>query len=114
MRKRRTDKERLHIVERCNSAEENGEKTGDILKELGASSSQLCQWRKKFNGKPKIPAEVFEEFGVDELEEEAETESGRLSIQNQAHRENVIVALVMSGYRVWQEVENGNYFIYYE
>ena len=107
MIKKWTDKEKRQVVERCNSAKENGEKSTDILIEFGTSSSQLCEWRKKFNVKSKIPSEVFEEFKVKET-------SRQIIIDDYDHCCAVVVALVMSGYTVSQKVQNRKHFINYK
>lgn len=123
MRKQWSEEEKQEIVEACNSAKENGTTVRDVLEYYDARSSQLCLWRKEYAAKtekPDYPVEIMQEFGVDpagdeiEIEVDEETEAGRLSIQNENHRECTIIALVVAGYRVWIEVENGNYFIYYE
>jgi len=125
--KKWTEKQKIKVVERCDIAKNSGGRVDIILKEIGASSSQLCDWRKKFGKEKPSIKNVMKAFGVepvgDEIElqddgpEEIETfllSSDCLDIPDEYNRDAVIVALVRSGYTVSQTVEDGHYFVNYE
>ena len=103
------------IVSRAQLEKASGGTYKHVAEETGIHHTLIGKWIKKYGDNPvekeiEIPAEIFEEFGVDDEEPEAD----RLRINNECKRESVIVALVVSGYTVWQEQENGDFYIYYE
>jgi transposase-like protein len=133
-RKNYSEEFKKKIVRLCDSTKERGETVGDVLEKYNVASSLLCNWRKKFNSEKtgseiiaeaisEIPTDVMREFGVDpcgdeiELQEETEDgpqENGCIIINDEMRRESVATALFMSGYTIWQTVENGQYFINFQ
>ena len=110
------------VVACCDTAKENGEKQRDILRELRARSSHLCEWRKKFSKKRPTIKTILEKFGVVEVESfqpdqkyKIDTfEEGRININDAARRESIAKDLFMSGYTIWQTIEARQFFINFQ
>lgn len=128
-----SDEFRKEVIKSCDEAKANGQKVGDVLRRYGIGSGSLSTWRKKFRHQSEkeksVIVNVMRDFGVEPCDDEIElqdeepeeiendseeTQTFTIKINDEYHRGAVIVALVMSGYVVWETQDSGDYFINYE
>jgi len=113
MKKQWTEQQKREVVRRCSAAKQNKETVAGVLQELGASSSQLCVWRKKYSD---VPDEVYEAFGVEppaSVEPDNE-DAGRIKVNDKNTRQNLAWILFDLGYIVWRTCETGDYFVNFQ